>query len=75
MEEGCSDVVKMAQQSEQASLLLVIPNLDLVIVTPGHKQRLVGVKINSSDRTWTRATNTGIYVLLNKHTHKSYCLG
>lgn len=61
VEEGCSDVVKMAQQSEQASLLLVVPNLNLVIVTPGHKQRLVRVKINTSDRTWTMETNIRIY--------------
>ena len=62
MEEGCSDVVEMAQQSEQASLLLVVPKFDLIIVTPGHKQRLVRVKINASDRTWTSGTNTQEFV-------------
>ena len=67
VEEGCSDVVKMAQQSKQASLLLVVPNLDLVIIAPGHKQRLVRVKINTSDRTWSMETNTRIYILLNKN--------
>ena len=68
MEEGCSDVVKMAQQSEQASFLLVIPNFDLVIVTPGHKQRLIRVKIDASDRTWSKGTNNiRIYVLMNKN--------
>ena len=51
MEEGCPDVVEMAKESEQTPLLLVVPNLDLVVIAPGDKQRLVGVKINASNRT------------------------
>ena len=51
MEEGCSDIVEMTQQSEETSLLLVVPDLDLVIITSGDKQRLVRVKINATNRT------------------------
>ena len=51
MEEGCPDVVEMAKESKQTPLLLVVPNLDLVVVAPRDKQRLVGVKINASNRT------------------------
>ena len=41
MEECCPDVVKMAEEGEQTPLLLVVPDFDLIIVTSGHKQRLV----------------------------------
>jgi hypothetical protein len=51
MEKRRPYVVQMAEQCEQTFLLLVIPNLYFIIITSGHKQRLVGVEIDASN--WT----------------------
>ena len=40
VEEDGSDVVQVAVECEQASSSLVGPNLDLVVVAPGHEERL-----------------------------------
>merc|ERR1719348_2118318 len=48
VEEGGADVVQVAQQGEDAPALLVVPHLDLVVVTPAHEQRLLLVKVNPS---------------------------
>lgn len=51
VEEHRSHVVQVTVQGEEAAPGLVRPNLDLVIVTPGHEQWLSTVKINTSDRS------------------------
>ena len=51
MKESCSDVVKVTQQSEEAALLLVVPDFDLIVVAPGDKQRLVRVEVYATHRT------------------------
>ena len=49
MEHSRPDVVKMAQQREDAAPLLVIPHFDLVIVSSRDKKRLLFVEVHSSD--------------------------
>lgn len=44
MEHSGPDVIQMTQQGEDASSLLVVPNLDLVIVAAGNEQRLLIVE-------------------------------
>eukprot|EP00117_Sycon_ciliatum_P042067 scpid19236/ scgid30660/ len=51
VEFGRSHIIQMTEESEQASLHFVIPDLDLVIVSSGNKQWLVAVKINSTNRS------------------------
>jgi len=41
----------MTEQSEDASLLFVVPNFDFEVVTTGNEERLLIVKCNSS--YWT----------------------
>lgn len=51
MEENRSHIIQVAIQCEQAPPGLVVPNLDLVIVTSGHKQGLGWVEVNTAN--WT----------------------
>jgi len=37
VELDCADVVKVAMESEEAAVRLVVPHLDLVIVTSGYE--------------------------------------
>jgi hypothetical protein len=46
-----TNVIEMSQQSKEASAQLVVPNFDLVIVSSADNERLVQVKIHSTDRT------------------------
>jgi hypothetical protein len=39
MELDCADVVKVAMEREEAAVRLVVPHLDLVIITCNAKQR------------------------------------
>lgn len=50
MEEHRSHVVQMAVEREETSPSLVAPDLDLVIVSSGHEQRLSLVEIDTPDR-------------------------
>ena len=52
MELNCSHVVQMALECEHALLDLIVPNLDHVIITSGHKHRLGIMETNSSDRPY-----------------------
>ncbi|KAH3668498.1 hypothetical protein OGAPHI_002252 [Ogataea philodendri] len=51
VEKHGSDVVQVAVQSEQTFPGLQRPNLDGVVVTTRHENRLRWMEINSSDRT------------------------
>lgn len=51
MEHSGPDVIEMTQQGEDASTLLVVPNLDLVIVAPGNEQRLLIVETYATYRS------------------------
>jgi len=51
VEKGGTDVIQMSQQSEYATLLLIVPHLDLVIVASGHKKGLLVVEADST--YWT----------------------
>ena len=52
VKEHCSNVIQVTMQSEETSTLLVVPNFDLVVVTPGDEQRLRGVKCDTSYGTF-----------------------
>jgi hypothetical protein len=49
VEKHCAHIIQMTIQCEQASPSLVVPDLNLVIITSGHKQGLGRVEINASD--------------------------
>ena len=51
MELHGTNVVQVAHQREQAAAQLVIPDLDLVVITARHKQRLRGMKVDATN--WT----------------------
>jgi len=51
MELHCSNVVQVTLQGEHALLGLVVPHLDQVVVTSGHKHWLRIMEANSSDRS------------------------
>jgi hypothetical protein len=46
-----TDVVEVPEEGEQTAPKLVVPNFDLVVVTPGHNQRLDFVKVHSPNGT------------------------
>lgn len=48
MELHRANVVQMTQQGEQATTQLVVPHLDLVVVTSGHEEGLRFVEVNST---------------------------
>jgi hypothetical protein len=50
VEEHCAHIIQVTVQCEQAPPSLVVPDLNLVIITSGHKQGLGRVEINASDR-------------------------
>lgn len=49
MEENCSHIIQVAIQCEQTPPGLVVPNLDLVVVTSRHKQGLGWVEVNAAN--------------------------
>jgi len=51
MEESSPNVIQMSQQSEQASLLFVVPNFDFVIITTRDEKWLLCMEVNSTN--WT----------------------
>ena len=51
VEDGCSDVVQVAQQREETAALLVIPYFYFVVVTTGDEHGLRAVKMNAADGT------------------------
>lgn len=51
MEEDGSNIVQVSVQGKQASPRLIRPDLDLIIVTARHEERLSLVEVNSSDRS------------------------
>ena len=50
MEENGPDIVQMAIEGEETSSRLMRPDLDLVIVSSRHKERLSLVEVDSSYR-------------------------
>ena len=52
MELNCANVVKMTCQSEEALLSLVVPNLDLMIVTTTDEKWLSFMKTDAPNRTY-----------------------
>ena len=44
-----ADVVQVPQQGEQAAAQLVVPNLDLVVVSPTAEQGLCRMEIDATD--------------------------
>mmetsp|Transcript_61092 Transcript_61092/g.171174 ORF Transcript_61092/g.171174 Transcript_61092/m.171174 type:complete len:225 (+) Transcript_61092:1764-2438(+) len=62
MELNSSDVIQVSQQCEKTSSELVVPYFDFVIVTAGDNQRLVEVKIHTSN---------GSFVLFESINHRS----
>lgn len=50
MEENGSHVVQVAIQGEKTSPSLVAPDLNLVIISSGHKEGLGRVEVNASNR-------------------------
>lgn len=51
VEENRPHVVQMPIERKQTSASLVAPNLDLVIISAGHEQRLRLVEINATNGT------------------------
>ena len=51
MEHRGSDVVKMTQEGEDTSPLFIVPDLDLVVITSRHKQRLLLVEVHPTHRS------------------------
>mmetsp|Transcript_11249 Transcript_11249/g.32344 ORF Transcript_11249/g.32344 Transcript_11249/m.32344 type:complete len:424 (-) Transcript_11249:228-1499(-) len=51
MELDGADVIQVAQQCEEAASELVIPDLDLVVITSGHDERLLQVEIHTAHGT------------------------
>ena len=48
MEEHRPHIIQMPIQREQTSTRLIRPHLDLVVISPGHKQRLCLVEVDPS---------------------------
>jgi hypothetical protein len=48
-----ANVVEVTKQSKQATSFLIVPHLDLVIVATRDEQRLIWVKADTSNRTYT----------------------
>jgi hypothetical protein len=51
VEVHSANVIDVPKEVEQATPLLVVPDLDLVIISTGHKEGLGVVECNSSHRT------------------------
>ena len=51
VEKHCAHIIQVSSESELASTSLVVPHLDLVVVSCRHKQRLRGMESNTADRT------------------------
>ena len=51
MELDGPDVVEVSQEGEEAPLELVVPNLDLVVVSSTADQRVNAVEVNPTYRT------------------------
>lgn len=51
MEENRAHIIQVAVQCEETPPGLVVPDLDLVVITAGHEQGLRRVEVNASDRT------------------------
>jgi hypothetical protein len=49
VEEDGSNVIQVSRQGEHASLRVVVPNLDPVVIPARHKHRLGLVEIDPSD--------------------------
>ena len=50
MELHRSNVIKMAEQGEQAPALFVVPNFDSVVIAARDEKRLHFVKVDAADR-------------------------
>eukprot|EP00967_Tisochrysis_lutea_P014290 scaffold16053_cov21-Tisochrysis_lutea.AAC.1 len=61
-----ADVVQVAQQREQAASKLIVPDLDFVIITTGHKQGLRAVEVHPSHRAIVliKAVNEGAHAVV-----------
>jgi len=44
-----ANVIKVPMKCEEAALSLVVPDLNLIIITSGHEERLRGVEVDASD--------------------------
>jgi hypothetical protein len=66
VEEDGADIVEMAVEGEEAATSLERPDLDLVIVTTGHEERLCLVEIDTSYRTimFFKAVNQGSHTVI-----------
>jgi len=60
VEEHSADIVKVPGECEQTLSLLVVPHLDLVVITTGNKQRLGVVESHTTDRTCKDVARQGI---------------
>ena len=49
VEEYSPNVIQMAIEGEETSSALIRPDLDLVVITPGHEERLCLVEVYASD--------------------------
>lgn len=49
MEENGAHVIQVTVQCEKTPPSLIVPDLDLVVITAGHKQGLGRVKVDASD--------------------------
>jgi hypothetical protein len=50
MEEYCANIIQMSSQGEQASLGIVVPNFDSVIISSRYEHRLCLMKVYTSNR-------------------------
>lgn len=50
VELNSTDVVEMAKEGEHTASALVVPHLDLVVISTTHEQGLSVVEANASDR-------------------------
>lgn len=58
-----ANVVEMTEQREETTTLLVVPDLDLVVVTARHKQRLRRVEAHATHRAYTKRHTTRVSTL------------
>jgi hypothetical protein len=63
-----TDVVQVAEKREKASTEFVVPDLDLVVIAAGHKERLKVVKAHSAHRpvVFVEAVEHGAHAIIPK---------
>jgi hypothetical protein len=51
MELNCSNVIQVPQECKETTAELVVPNFDFVVIATGNNQRLMEVKVHTTDRS------------------------